>query len=96
MDVTPSEESIVYRPDPQRLASVLAGVAFPAAKWELVMHAEHYGADVRTRADLWALPAGSYADLPDVFAAMGLAPARARHRYHQQPAAQAAAREQTS
>lgn len=85
----------MHRPDPQRLATVLAGLTFPAAKWELVMHAEHYGADVRTRADLWALPAGSYADLPDVFAALGLGSARSRGRYHQQPAAQAAARQET-
>jgi hypothetical protein len=70
------EEDVVYRRSPradaQRISQVLAGITFPAAKWQLIMHAEDYGADAATRAELWSLPAMTYADLPDVLAALGL------------------------
>jgi hypothetical protein len=32
-----------------RLASVLVDVEFPAMKWQLVMHAEYFGADIKSR-----------------------------------------------
>jgi hypothetical protein len=57
--------------DAERLAQVLVGVTYPAAKWQLIMHAEEYGADAATRADLWSLPAGDYPDLDSVLAAVG-------------------------
>lgn len=84
------------RADAVRLAQVLSGTAFPAAKWQLVIHAEDYGADARTRADLWRLPAGTYADLGAVLVALGLpapgpgAPAP-RDGHRGAPPAQAAA-----
>jgi hypothetical protein len=56
------------RADADRMSQVLAGLVFPAAKWQLLMHAEDYGADACTRADLWALPVGEYADLGAVLA----------------------------
>lgn len=78
----------------RRLGQVLAGAEFPAAKWQLVMHAEHYGADADTRSELWSLPPGTYGDLGDVLVALGLAlpGPRRRPRYRAQPAPQAAGR----
>jgi uncharacterized protein DUF2795 len=68
---------MVYRVDPcgdtERVSQVLAGMVFPAAKWQLVMYAEAYGADAATRAELWALPTGSYADLRSVLEAVAAA-----------------------
>ena len=67
----------MYRSDPcdgaERVCQVLAGMAFPAAKWQLVMQAEEYGADAATRAELWALPAGCYADVQAVVDAVSAA-----------------------
>lgn len=68
------------RADAARIGHVLAGLEFPAAKWQLVMHAEDYGADATTRAQVWSLPVGSYADPAAVLAALGLAPAPASRR----------------
>jgi Protein of unknown function (DUF2795) len=58
------------RADTERVTQVLAGLVFPAAKWQLIMKAEEYGADGATRAELWALPTGSYRDLPAVLGAL--------------------------
>lgn len=60
----------------QRICQVLAGAPFPAARWQLMAHAEHYGADAATRSDLWRLPAAVYDDLPSVLVSMGLLPER--------------------
>jgi hypothetical protein len=57
--------------DAERLAEVLADVTYPAEKWQLIMHAEEHRADAATRATLWALPAGSFADLAAVLAGIG-------------------------
>lgn len=59
--------------DVERLRGVLRDLAFPAARWQLVTHAESYGADGRTRRELAALPAASYASLGDVLAAVARA-----------------------
>jgi hypothetical protein len=96
--IPPREVTVNHRTpraDIQRLSQVLAGIEFPAAKWQLIMYAEDYGADAATRAELWSLPTGSYADLTRVFAALGLiSPApRLRAGYRAQPATQAAGRE---
>jgi len=84
------------RADAARLTHVLGDVAFPAAKWQLIMHAEDRGADAPTRADLWRLPAGEYAEVAEVLAALGLATDQARPLpgFRPQPAAQAATRDQ--
>jgi hypothetical protein len=59
--------------DTERVSQVLTGMVFPAAKWQLVMQAEAYGADAATRAELWALPTGTYADLRSVLDAVAAA-----------------------
>jgi hypothetical protein len=53
-----------------RLTTVLAGMRYPALAWQLAVQADYYGADVHTRADLAALPSGSYADLDAVLRAV--------------------------
>jgi hypothetical protein len=58
------------RADAERVTQVLAGLDYPAAKWQILMHAESYGADAFTRAELWALPTGEYADLDTVLMAV--------------------------
>jgi hypothetical protein len=58
------------RADAERVSQVLAGMDYPAAKWQLLMQAEEYGADASTRAELWSLPTGQYADLDAVLSAL--------------------------
>lgn len=82
------------RADIARVAQVLAGVAFPAATWQLIMHAEEYGADATSRTQLRGLPAGGYADLPAVLAALGLVTGPETIGYRTAPAVQAAARDE--
>lgn len=73
---------------------MLSGLPFPAAKWQVITHAEAYGADAATRGDLWSLPVGSYPDLPAVLVGLGLAKAFAtRPGYRVAPTVQAAARD---
>lgn len=52
------------------LLQVLAGLVFPAQRWQVVIHAEYYGADLHTRTLLDVLPDGSYANLAAVSAAL--------------------------
>jgi hypothetical protein len=52
------------------LREVLVGLAFPAARWQLVMHAQHWGAAPRWVDELIQLPAQQYEDLYDVVRAM--------------------------
>jgi hypothetical protein len=59
-----------HRSDVERLSQILTGTRYPAAKWQLIMQAEEYGADVATRAQLWALPSGTYRDLRAVLVAL--------------------------
>jgi hypothetical protein len=100
----PAEEETEYRrtarADATRIGQVLDGVEFPAAKWQLIAHADHYGADSVTRSELWALPVGVYPDLLSVLVATGM-PARPAPShtvpppaaYRSQPGLQAAAQE---
>ncbi|MGQ0575126.1 MAG: DUF2795 domain-containing protein [Pseudonocardia sp.] len=60
------------RADIERISQVLAGLDWPAAKWQLISYGEEYGADAGTRAQLWALPPGTYPSLRGVLVAMGL------------------------
>lgn len=53
-----------------RLRQVLHGLSFPAEKWQLIAHAEHYGADARSMGELWELPVGSFPRLDAVLAAV--------------------------
>jgi Protein of unknown function (DUF2795) len=50
----------------RRMTVVLADVKFPAMKWELLIHAEFVGADIRSRTEIYRLPAGSYEDMAAV------------------------------
>ena len=50
----------------QRLRDVLAEQRFPAARWELIACAQHYGADVHTLRELHALPEERFRCLTDV------------------------------
>ena len=50
----------------QRLRDVLAEQRFPAARWELIACAQHYGADVHTLRELHALPEAIFRGLTDV------------------------------
>ena len=77
------------RADVERIAQVLDGLSFPAARWQVIAQADHYGADAVTRAQLVALPVRTYADLGAVLVALGLfvpdrgrrtAPPAAAHR----------------
>jgi hypothetical protein len=40
-----------------QVAKVLAGLSYPAAKWQIIAQADHYGPPQPIRAALWALPA---------------------------------------
>jgi hypothetical protein len=59
-----------------RLATVLAGLSFPASTWQLVVQADYYGADWITRAELGRLRAGEYPNLPAVLSAIQAQPRR--------------------
>jgi hypothetical protein len=65
-----------HRADVARIGHVLAGLGYPAAKWQIVVQADHDGADAVTMAQLWSLPPGSYVDLAEVCQALGLLPGR--------------------
>ena len=54
----------------QRLQQVLAGQQFPAERWELIVVADHYGADALTKSELHALPAVRFRSLADVLHAV--------------------------
>jgi hypothetical protein len=60
------------RADAQRISQVLAGLRYPAARWQVLAEADHYGADSASRAQLWALPTGVYDDLTSVLVGLGL------------------------
>jgi hypothetical protein len=45
---------------------VLAGLAFPAEKWQIVTQADLYGADTRTRQLLLGLPVREYRSPTDI------------------------------
>jgi hypothetical protein len=82
--------------DVQRIRYVLAGMEFPAAKWQLIMHAEEYGADADTRAGLWGLPTHTYDGVASVLAALGLTAAPSRRGFRTAPPAQAAGQDRPS
>lgn len=75
-DRSPGDGPIVgiCRDSVARLDAALAGISYPAEKWELIAHAEIHPID-RARTDLrtirlfWALPSGRYADRAQVLAA---------------------------
>lgn len=63
----------IFRDDIARFNLALAGVNYPAEKWQLIAHAERDPVgrgrpDPRTIRQLWALPAGRYPGLDQVLA----------------------------
>jgi Protein of unknown function (DUF2795) len=63
----------VYRDDIARFDQALAGLRYPARKWQLIAHAGRSSAggartDARTIHQLWALPPGLYAGFAQVLA----------------------------
>ena len=60
------------REDVRRIGQVLDGLSFPAARWQVLAQADHYGADSVSRAQLSNLPVRTYPDLAEVLAALGL------------------------
>ncbi len=59
-------------PQVQRITQVLAGLEYPAARWQVLAEADHYGADSASLAQLWTLRAGTYRNLGSVLAELGL------------------------
>lgn len=62
----------------RRVANALAGLRFPAMRWQLIAEADYYGADALTRDELTELPIQSYPDLAAVIST--LAAIRPRRR----------------
>lgn len=57
------------------LVPVLTGLRFPADRWQVLAHVDHYGADPGTRHLFWALPERSYPNAAAVLAELGVPPA---------------------
>ena len=68
----PHEGGSDRRAEVERIGQVLVGLSFPAARWQVLAEADHYGADSVSRAQLSTLPIGTYPDLAEVLAALGL------------------------
>jgi hypothetical protein len=63
----------VYQDDIARFDQALAGLRYPAQKWQLIAHARQGSAagaraDARTIHQLWTLPTGLYAGFAQVLA----------------------------
>lgn len=56
--------------DTSLLPDILAGLSYPAEKWQITTCAEIYGADVHTRRSLYQLPSRAYADAAEITAAL--------------------------
>ncbi|HEY0641612.1 MAG TPA: DUF2795 domain-containing protein [Pseudonocardiaceae bacterium] len=52
------------------IAQVLRGLRFPAAKWQILTHADLYGADAVTWSLLHTLPVREYQNCAEVLAAV--------------------------
>ena len=52
------------------LEEILGDLRYPVEKWQITSCAEIYGADVRTRRELYGLPARTYKDATDVLTAL--------------------------
>lgn len=59
------------QPSPRLLAQVLAGLTFPAHRWQVLAHVDHYGPDPGTRHLFWKLPERTYVSIGAVLAALG-------------------------
>jgi hypothetical protein len=52
------------------IATALAGVSYPAQRWQLLAQADHYGVGGHIRADLGRLPGRAYPSLEAVIATL--------------------------
>jgi hypothetical protein len=71
---------ICIDPDEVGIRDVLAGVRFPAPRWQLVAHAQHWGATPSCVTELVALPVRDYRSLNDVAAAIAAQRSGSAHR----------------
>lgn len=53
------------------LSEILRDLTYPAEKWQITTCAEIYGADVRIRRELYALPARAYRSPSEIATALG-------------------------
>ncbi|HEY2206652.1 MAG TPA: hypothetical protein VGH99_19480 [Pseudonocardia sp.] len=73
-DTVRSHVAGVHRDDVQQLQQALAGLTYPAEKWQVLAHvlgaerAEAGAVDLRLIDQLWALPAGRYPGFEHVLA----------------------------
>jgi hypothetical protein len=65
-------------PDSVGIRDVLDGVRYPAPRWQLVAHAQHWGATPSCITELVTLPIRDYRNLNDVAAAIARQRAAAR------------------
>ena len=68
--VTSSQPSPPKSINSERFRYALAGLRFPAERWQIVAWANDYGADAFTMDDLHNLPRRSYRDIRDVIDAV--------------------------
>jgi hypothetical protein len=52
--------------DPAGIQQMLAGLEFPAARWQVVAQACYWGATPECLRELGALPVRDYRDVPDI------------------------------
>ncbi|GAA4877551.1 DUF2795 domain-containing protein [Actinomycetospora straminea] len=55
--------------------AVLDGQQFPLRRWQILVAADDYGVDARTRTKLEQIPDRPYADAGDVMIALAMTPA---------------------
>lgn len=63
-----------------RFSAVLADRAFPLRRWELLVIADDYGLDSRSRTEIEQIPDRTYADSGEVMAAVSNTPAHLSRR----------------
>jgi hypothetical protein len=56
------------------LVSILAGLRFPADRWQVLAHVDHFGVDPGTRHLFWSLPERTYPSAGSVLTALGARP----------------------
>lgn len=72
-------------PDSVGIREVLDGVRFPAPRWQIVAHAQHWGATPSCITELVTLPIREYRNLNDVTSAIAQQRSAARRSAAQPP-----------
>ena len=60
------------KPPATVLVPILAGLRFPADRWQVLAHVDYYGADPVTRHLFWELPERRYPTAASVLAELGV------------------------